>query len=106
MSNISLYGGALLHRVPWPRGSTYESVSHLYVSNVTHTVLPSLPSMDIIMTRQPKMPTSAKNGKLCRVDSACRMIIKSKKDVFLNSKVNKQRSIQYLIQCQYREGTE
>ena len=25
-------GGALLHRVPLPRGSTYESVSHLCVS--------------------------------------------------------------------------
>ena len=30
-----LDGGALLHRVPWPRGSTYESVSHLYVRYVT-----------------------------------------------------------------------
>ena len=28
-------GGALLHRVPWPRGSTSESVSHLYVRYVT-----------------------------------------------------------------------
>ena len=27
--------GALLHRVPWPRGSIYESVSHLYVRYVT-----------------------------------------------------------------------
>ena len=30
-----LDGGSLLHRVPWPRGSTYGSVSHLYVRYVT-----------------------------------------------------------------------
>ena len=29
-----LDGSALLHRVPWPRGSTYESVSHLCVRKV------------------------------------------------------------------------
>ena len=28
-------GSALLHRVPWPRGFTYESVGHLYVRYVT-----------------------------------------------------------------------
>ena len=27
-------GSGLLHRVPWPRGSTCESVSHLYVRYV------------------------------------------------------------------------
>ena len=27
-------GSGLLHRVPWPRGSTCESVSHLYVRDV------------------------------------------------------------------------
>ena len=30
-----LDGGALVYRVPWPRGSTYESVSHLYVRYAT-----------------------------------------------------------------------
>ena len=28
-------GGALLHRIPWPRGSTYDSVCLLYVRYVT-----------------------------------------------------------------------
>ncbi|RUM44712.1 MAG: hypothetical protein DSY80_04115, partial [Desulfocapsa sp.] len=28
-------GGALLHRIPWPRGSTYDSVCELYVRYVT-----------------------------------------------------------------------
>lgn len=27
-------GGALLHRVPWPRGATYESIARLYVEYV------------------------------------------------------------------------
>ena len=30
-----LDGGALLHQVPWPRGSTYDNMSHLYVRYVT-----------------------------------------------------------------------
>ena len=30
-----LDGGTLLHRIPGPRGSTYESVSHLCVRYVT-----------------------------------------------------------------------
>ena len=30
-----LDGGALLHRVPWTQGSTYESVGHLYVRYLT-----------------------------------------------------------------------
>ena len=47
-------GGALLHRVPWPRCSTYESVSHLYVRYVTQKYgAAALFSMDITMIRQP-----------------------------------------------------
>ena len=30
-----LDGGALLHRIPWPRGSTYDSVCQMYVRYVT-----------------------------------------------------------------------
>ena len=30
-----LDGGALLHRIPWPRRSTFENVSQLYVNYVT-----------------------------------------------------------------------
>ena len=32
--NYVIGGGDLLHRVPWPRGPTYASVRHLYVSYV------------------------------------------------------------------------
>ena len=28
-------GGALLHRLPWPRGSTYDGVFQMYVRYVT-----------------------------------------------------------------------
>ena len=30
-----LDGGALLHRLPWPQGSTYDSVCEMYVRYVT-----------------------------------------------------------------------
>ena len=47
-----LDGDALLHQVPWPRCSTYESVSHLYVRYVTQKY--GAASMDITKIRQPK----------------------------------------------------
>ena len=34
-AHSNLDGGALLHRVPWPRGSTYEKISQLYIKYVT-----------------------------------------------------------------------
>ena len=51
-----LDGGALLHRVPWPQGSTYESENHLYVRYVNKYGVVPLSSMDITMIRQPKTP--------------------------------------------------
>ena len=59
-------GGALLHRVPWPRCSTYESVSHhLYVRYVTQKYdAAALSSMDITMIRQPKTPHTCEERKI------------------------------------------
>ena len=78
-------GGALLHRVPWTRGTIYESVIHLYVRYVTQ----KYSSAAIVFDGYKDGPTtrrhtSAKNG------------IKSKKDDFLKNKANKQRFIPYI----------
>ena len=60
-----LDGAALLHRVPWPRGSTYESVSHLYVRYVTqkYGAVP-LSSMVMTMIRQPKAPQTCEEREI------------------------------------------
>ena len=92
-----LDGGALLHRVPWPTCSTYDSVIHVYVSYVTQTYDAAVITFDGYNDD----PTT-KDATLLRRDCAgltvhvaCGMIIKSKKDGFLNSKANKQLFIHY-----------
>ena len=95
-----LDGGALLHRVPWPRGSTYESVNHLYVGYMTQ----KYGAAAIVFDGYNDDPITKDATHLRRtgdcvgvtVHFANGMMIKSKKDEFLNSKANKQRSIHYL----------
>ena len=95
-----LDGGALLHRVPWPRGSTYESVSHLYVRYLTQ----KYGAAAIVFGGYNDDPTTKDATHLRRagycvgvtVHFASGMMVKSKKDEFLNSKANKQRFIHYL----------
>ena len=93
-------GGALLHLVPWPRGSTYESVSHLYVRYVTKKYGPA----DIVFDGYNDDPTT-KDATHLRITGYCvgvivhfasEMMINYKKDEFLNSKANRQRFIHYL----------
>ena len=87
-------GGALLHRVPWPRGSTYESVSHLYVRYVTQ----KYGAAAIVFDGYSDDPTTKDATHLQRtgdcvgvtVHFASGMMIKSEKDEFLNNKANKQ----------------
>ena len=89
-----LDGGALLHRVPWPRRSTYESVSHLYVRYVTQ----KYGAAAIVFDRYNDDPTTKDATHLRRtgdcvgvtVRFASRMVIKSKKGEFLNNKANQQ----------------
>ena len=102
-----LGGGALLHRVPWPRGSTYESVSHLYVRYVTQ----KYGAVAIAFDGYNDDPTTKDATHLRRtgdcvgvtVHFASGMMIKSKKDEFLNNKANKQRFIHYLSDNLERE---
>ena len=103
----ALDGGALLHRVPWPRGSIYESVSHLYVMYVTQ----KYGGAAIVFDGYNDDPTTKDATHLRRTGDcvgvtahfASGMIIKSKKDEFLNNKANKQRFIHYLSDNLERE---
>ena len=82
--------GALLHRVPWPRGSIYESVSHLYVMYVTQ----KYGGAAIVFDGYNDDPTTKDATHLRRTGDcvgvtahfASGMIIKSKKDEFLNKR--------------------
>ena len=102
-----LDGGALLPRVQWPRGSTYESVSHLYVRYVTQ----KYGAATIVFDGYNDDPTTKDDTHLRRtgdcvgvtVHFASGMIIKSEKDEFLNNKANKQRFIHYLSDNLERE---
>ena len=81
-----LDGGALLRLVPWPRGSTYESVSHLYVMHVTQ----KYGGAAIVFDGYNDDPTTKDATHLRRTGdcvgvtahSASGMMIKSKKDEF------------------------
>ena len=101
-----LDGGALLHRIPRPRGSTYESVSHLrYVTQ-------KYGAAAMVFDGYNYDPTTNDATHLRRtgdcvgvtVHFASGMMIKSKKDEFLNNKANKQRFIHYLSDNLERAG--
>ena len=104
----ALGGGALFHRVPWPRGSTYESVSHLYVRYVTQ----KYGAAAIVFDGYNDDPTTKDATHLRRtgdcvgvtVHFASGMMIKSKKDEFLNNNANKQRFIHCLNDNLERAG--
>ena len=103
-----LDGGALLHRVPWPRGSTYGSVSPLYVRYVTQ----KYGAAAIVYDGYNDDPTTKDATHLRRtggcvgvtVHFASGIMIKSKKDAFLINKANKWRFIHYLSDNLERAG--
>ena len=103
-----LDGGALLHRLPWPRGSTYDNVCQMYVKYVTQ----KYGSATIVFDGYNDEPTT-KDATQLRRTGACpsvtvhftgEMIIQSKKEDFLNNKINKQRFINYLSDKLERVG--
>ena len=93
-------GSGLLHRVPWPRGSTCECVSHLYVRYVAQ----KYGAAAIVFDGYTDHPTTKDATRLRRpgdcvgvpVHFASGMMIKSKMDEFLNNKAYKQQFIHYL----------
>ena len=90
-------GSGLLHRVPWPRGSTCESVSHLYVRDVAQ----KYGAAAIVFDGYTDHPTSKDATHLRRpgdcvgvpVHFASGVMIKSKMDEFLNNKAYRQQFI-------------
>ena len=96
-----LDGGALLHRLPWPQGSTYDSVCEMYVRYVTQKYGKTT---IIVFDGYKEEPTIKDATQLRRtgatpgvtVHFSGDMIIQSKKDQFLNNKENKQRFLVYL----------
>jgi hypothetical protein len=95
-----LDGGALLHRLAWQRGSTYDGLSHMYVSYV----LAKYGTADVVFDGYNEDPTT-KDVTHMRRTSRCAgvtvnftgsMIVQSKKDEFLNNATNKQRFLHHL----------
>ena len=95
-----LDGGDLFHRIPWSRGSTYDSVCLLYIRYVTQKY-----GRCAIVFDGYKDEPSTKDATHLRRTGACTgvtaiftggMIVQSKKDEFLQNKINKQRFIHYL----------
>ena len=103
-----LDGGALLHRIPWPRGSTFDSVFEMYVAYVTQmygaTVFIFVGYSDVPITKDATQlrRTGACVGVTVHFDGD--MMIESKKEDFLNNKANKQRFIHYLSDKLERAG--
>ena len=103
-----LDGSALLHRVPWPRGSTYKSMIHLYVRYVTR----KYGAVAIVFDGYNDNPTTKDAIHLRRTGDcvgvtmhfASGLMIKSKKDEFLNNKANRQRFIHHLSDNLERAG--
>ena len=88
-----LDGGALLHRIPWPRGFTFDGVSELYVNYVTQKYGANAVIVFDGYTDEPttKDPTHRRTGghSSVTVHFTGAMVIQSKKE-------NKQRFIQLL----------
>ena len=108
--HIVLDGGALLQRVIWPRGSTYNDILQLYAEYVERkygkvTVVfdgygngPS--TKDITHLRR---KASAAGGK---VNFSKNMLLSSKKEVFLANESNKQKFIQLLGELLQMNGCD
>lgn len=90
-----LDGDALLHRVPWPRDSTFESMSQMYVRYVTTRCGGG--GTASVLDAYSDDPTTKDDTHMRRtwqctgvtVYFTGGMMIQSKKDEFLNNKVNK-----------------
>ncbi len=105
-----LDGGALLHRIPWQRGSTYNGICQEYVNYVTAKY--GRPT--VVFDGYQDGP-STKDATHLRRTGTCPgltvhftgdMVIKSKKDEFLANEINKQRFINLLSDCLEKAGCD
>ena len=102
-----LHGGALLHRVSWPRGLTYDALCSLYVQYIDRkygkaTVVfdgyESGPSTKVFTHER----RAGVYGPTVTFEKD--MVAKLKKDEFLSNKANKQRFINHLGDRLQRSG--
>jgi hypothetical protein len=95
-----LDGGALLHRIPWPRGSTFDSICKMYVTHVSQKY--GAPA--IVFDGYNDGPSTKDVAHLRRtggitgvaVHFTGGMVIQCKKEEFLSNAANKQRFIHLL----------
>jgi len=94
-----LDGGALLHRVPWPRGLTYSDILSLYVQYVTRRYA----SATVVFDGYEDGPSTKDSAHQRRTGTSgpivnfdCNMVLKLKKEEFLRNTANKQRFINIL----------
>ncbi|MEW8547735.1 MAG: hypothetical protein AB2693_29860 [Candidatus Thiodiazotropha sp.] len=94
-------GGALLQRIPWPRGSSYDNIYDLYLKYVTQ----KYGSRSVIVfDGYSEMPSTKDTAHIRRSKSqvgntikfSSDMTLDMKKDVFLANTQNKQKFISYL----------
>ena len=90
-----LYGGVLLHRQPWPQGSIYDDVCHMYVNRVKQRYCTDVPVCDgytnELSTKDAIHLIRTGNCSGATVHFTGDMLIQSKKDEFVANKENKQR---------------
>lgn len=103
-----LDGGALLHRVPWPRGSpTYKEVCDLYCSYVRRKygrAIVVFDGYDEMSTKAMTQQRRASGKVAATVTFTESMSITLKKDNFLSNPKNKQRFLMMLSQALQNAG--
>ena len=105
-----LDGGALLHRVPWTRGATYDQIFEQYSAYVIRKYGRTIVVFDEY-SDNPSTKDCAhirRSGGTIGVTVHCisSMTLQTKKEEFLSNKHNKQRSIAFLSQGLEQAGCE
>ena len=109
-SQYVLDGGALVHRIPWQRGKTYNDICRLYTNYVTirygHAIIVFDGYQEELSTKYDahERRTGGRTGTT--MDFTRDMVTKSKKEDLLSNKDNKQRVIRKLGQILEHVGCE
>ena len=96
-----LDGGALLHHLPWPRGSTYDSLCDQYVRYVTQKYGAAIIVFDGYREEPTTKDATHLRSSTCtglNVHFTGRRVVQSKKEFFLQNPINKQRFVHHVIQ--------
>ena len=92
-------GGALLHRIPWTRGSSFSTILQTYVDYVNKRYPESVIVFDGyegVSTKDMTHRRRSKGKKGMKISFNAEMSLSVTKDVFLNDATNKQRFIALL----------